>query len=54
MFTDFISTTQPFNLGCERAFGAFVKEHAVDIGAVGFVLAFIQVRIQNQFNSDIC
>ncbi|KAJ8913847.1 hypothetical protein NQ315_003756 [Exocentrus adspersus] len=37
------STTDPYATGCKNAFGNFVKKHAVDIGAVGITLAFLQL-----------
>nr|XP_023027403.1 CD63 antigen-like [Leptinotarsa decemlineata] len=37
------STTTPYGIGCEAAFGDFVRAHAVDIGGIGFALAVIQI-----------
>ncbi|CAG9829781.1 unnamed protein product [Diabrotica balteata] len=37
------TTTFPYNIGCETAFGKWVKAHAVDIGAVCFTLAVLQL-----------
>ncbi|XP_050499919.1 leukocyte surface antigen CD53-like isoform X3 [Diabrotica virgifera virgifera] len=37
------TTTSPYNIGCETAFGKWVKAHAVDIGAVCFTLAVLQL-----------
>lgn len=37
------STSQPYSSGCLSLFGNFVKQHAVDIGAVGISLAVIQL-----------
>lgn len=37
------STTSPYGTGCSEAFGDFVRNHAIDLGAAGIVLAVIQV-----------
>ncbi|KAJ8978666.1 hypothetical protein NQ317_019102, partial [Molorchus minor] len=36
------SSSTPYTIGCGSAFGAFIKAHAVDIGAVGITLAMLQ------------
>lgn len=38
-----MSSTKPYQNGCEKAFGDYVRAHTVKIGVVGFVLAIIQV-----------
>ncbi|CAH1115107.1 unnamed protein product [Psylliodes chrysocephalus] len=37
------STMPPYRVGCAKAFGSWVKAHAVDIGAVCFTLAVLQL-----------
>ncbi|XP_057653452.1 CD63 antigen [Diorhabda carinulata] len=37
------STTPPYSIGCEAAFGKWVRSHAVDIGVVCFTLAVLQL-----------